>query len=128
MVQKEYDDVEDAIEQVRRGKAWAAIYLSENFTTYLLDRVCAINPSKCPLQFGNITNEVINGSSVHIYADVTSELILYTIIYSFCSACWKYYVTIRNHHPETAGSHLFFSFQIFRFLFQLTIELLQLTK
>jgi hypothetical protein len=71
--QEEYDDVESAIEQVRQGRAWAAVYLSKNFSLDLLTRVCAIYPSKCGET--NVTNEIINGSSIHIYADVTSELI-----------------------------------------------------
>lgn len=71
--------MKDAIEQVKLGKAWAAIYLPENFTTDLLHRVCAIYPSKCPPNFGNITEETINGSSVHIYADVTSKTTGYKV-------------------------------------------------
>ena len=84
-MQVEYDKVEDAVEQVRLGKAWAAIYLGENFTTDLMERVCSVY-GRCPFNFGkNISNQTINGSAVHIYSDVTSEQMHSVRLCSFCS-------------------------------------------
>lgn len=64
--------MEDSIELVRQGKAWAAIHLAENFTMALLKRVCSMYPSTCPTGFGSVTNQVINESSIHVHADVSS--------------------------------------------------------
>lgn len=68
----EYDDFEEAKEQVSLGKAWAAIYLGHNFTKFLFSRACALARASCPMKVPPIDEEIINGSSVHVYADVTS--------------------------------------------------------
>ena len=65
--------MDDAVEEVRRGKAWAAIYLGRNFTVDLFTRLCDGNPN-CPSFIGPVTNTTIDGSAVHIRGDVTSEL------------------------------------------------------
>ena len=70
----EYTDVNDAKEQVRQGKAWAAIYIRPDFTTDLLKRA---NPKP------SVDGETINGSTIHIYADVTSE---FTVQFKFLSS------------------------------------------
>lgn len=61
----EYDDINDAKEQVKLGKAWVAVYLGSNFTTDLMARSSS-----------SMDNATINGSTVHLYADVTSEFAL----------------------------------------------------
>ena len=73
-----YDEVNDAIDQVKDGHAWSAIYLQKEFTIDMLIRMCSVEPSKC---YGKgrplpdpipVTNETIDGSSVHMYSDLTS--------------------------------------------------------
>ena len=65
--------MEDAIHQVRKGNARAAIYLEENFTVDFLERLCSLDPPAC---YGSsepvsITRDIVNSSNVHMYADIT---------------------------------------------------------
>lgn len=66
-----YDDINAAKEQVKLGRAWGAVYLGSNFTMDLLVRVCSVSP--CPPGIPPVDNTTINGSAVHVYADVTSK-------------------------------------------------------
>lgn len=66
--------MEDAKEQVRQGKAWAAVYLGPDFTFDLLKRVC--NVSHCPrnASIPPPDNTTANGSAVHLYTDLTGTV------------------------------------------------------
>jgi hypothetical protein len=61
-------DSEQAIDQVKRGNAWAAIVVPENFTKDVTTRVMSL------FDGDNLPSEaIINGSIVEMYADVTSK-------------------------------------------------------
>ena len=64
-LQHQYNTTKEAVEQVQEGKAWAAICIPENYTKDICQR--AIDSAE-----GHLTPEVINGSTVHLYMDVTS--------------------------------------------------------
>jgi hypothetical protein len=62
-------DSEQAIDQVKRGNAWAAIVVPENFTKDVTTRIISLFD-----QGDNLPSEaIINGSTVEMYADVTSK-------------------------------------------------------
>ncbi len=46
------------------------VYIGKEYTQDLLARVCST--SLCPYQF-TINNDTINGSTIHLHSDVTSE-------------------------------------------------------
>ena len=75
--QVEFADIHDAKEQVKLGQAWGAVYLGSEFTMDLLKRVCSV--SKCPSTVPAPDNTTINGSTIHLFADVTSENIFLKI-------------------------------------------------
>ena len=82
-LQHEYNNTEEAIEQVREGKAWAAIGVPENYTKDICER--AFDSAG-----GQVTPEIINGSTVHLYMDVTSmefqiRLCYFTLHVLLCS-------------------------------------------
>ena len=82
-MQHEYNTTEEAIEQVREGKAWAAIQVPENYTKDICER--AFDSAG-----GQVTQEIINGSTVYLYMDVTSMefqiwLYYYTLHVFLCS-------------------------------------------
>lgn len=60
------DSLELAVDQVREGKAWAAIEIGQNFSQDLVNRVLEPLQSKMP------SPTTINGSTIHLYMDVTS--------------------------------------------------------
>ena len=64
-LQHRYNTTEEAVEQVREGKAWVAICIPEDYTKDICQR--AFDSAR-----GHLTPEIINGSTVHLYMDVTS--------------------------------------------------------
>ncbi|KAL5019992.1 hypothetical protein ScPMuIL_002884 [Solemya velum] len=59
-----YDDFDSAIESVRHGDAWAVISIGQNFSVDLASRFSAGT---------KISNETLDGSSVKLYLDMTSQ-------------------------------------------------------
>ena len=57
--------MEDAIDQVRRGQAWGAIILYENFTENTIQRLQDTIGGTIPAA------SVIDNSTIHMYLDVT---------------------------------------------------------
>ena len=57
-----HDSEESAVEEVREGRAWAAVIIRQNFTVDLFNRIN--------------DQSIINGSSVELYVDKTSALCL----------------------------------------------------
>jgi hypothetical protein len=67
-------DSEQAIDQVKRGNAWAAIVVPENFTKDVTTRVMSL------FDGDNLPSEaIINGSIVEMYADVTNLQMTFTL-------------------------------------------------
>ena len=54
---------EIAVEQVRKGKAWAAVIIGQNFTVDIFKRITDYKKQS-----------VIEGSTIELYVDNTSEL------------------------------------------------------
>ena len=50
------------MEQVRKGKAWAAVIIGQNFTVDIFKRITDLNKQS-----------VIEGSTIELYTDNTSE-------------------------------------------------------
>jgi hypothetical protein len=68
-------DSEQAIDQVKRGNAWAAIVVPENFTKDVTTRIISLFD-----QGDNLPSEaIINGSTVEMYADVTNLQMTFTL-------------------------------------------------
>ncbi len=64
---------------VERGDAWAAIIIYENFTLDQVVRMCSIASEQCKEYHDVIpplTQDIINQSTIHVKADVTSTLII----------------------------------------------------
>ena len=61
-LQEGHDSEESAVEEVREGRAWAAVIIRQNFTVDLFNRIN--------------DQSIINGSSVELYVDKTSALCL----------------------------------------------------
>ncbi|CAI8037610.1 ABC transporter G family member 23 [Geodia barretti] len=59
---------ESAVQEVRDGRAWAAVVIGENFTVDLFQRISNYNDKS-----------VAEGSTIYIYADVTNSQILAVI-------------------------------------------------
>jgi len=80
IIQKPFPSYDSAIEAVKNGEAWAALVIGRNFTNALQMRV---------LMAGDVDNETLEMSSVHLYPDMTNQMIslkLYeTITLSFIS-------------------------------------------
>ena len=57
----------DAVDAVKKGKAWMAIVIPESFTQNMLERISRI------IYLDDIPDDVINGSTIEIYEDVTGE-------------------------------------------------------
>ena len=51
------------MEEVREGRAWAAVIIRQNFTVDLFNRITNYNDQS-----------IINGSTIELYIDNTSEL------------------------------------------------------
>ena len=63
--QTQFSNKEDAIDQVKQGKAWGAIVLFENFTENTIQRLTDTASKNVPAA------SVIDNSTVHMYLDVT---------------------------------------------------------
>ena len=61
-LQHGHSSEESAVQEVRDGRAWAAVVIGENFTVDLFQRISNYNDKS-----------VAEGSTIYIYADVTSE-------------------------------------------------------
>eukprot|EP00731_Ephydatia_muelleri_P031186 Em0022g700a len=61
----QFSNKEDAIDQVKQGKAWGAIVLFENFTENTIQRLTDTASKNVPAA------SVIDNSTVHMYLDVT---------------------------------------------------------
>ena len=57
----------EGVEQVKKGNAWAAIIIPENFTFDLTRRVMDMIGGK------KVPREIITGSTIELYEDVTSK-------------------------------------------------------
>ena len=57
----------DAVDAVKKGKAWMAIVIPKSFTQNMLERISRI------IYLDDIPDDVINGSTIEIYEDVTGE-------------------------------------------------------
>ena len=70
LVQRGYSSKTEAVEQVKKGNAWAAVVIGSNFTVDLFKRA------------NHFTNATINdGSTIYLYMDITSEEIAAKAIY-----------------------------------------------
>jgi len=76
----------EALDCVRQGNAWAAIYIGKSFTVDTIQRLCS--SSGCPFNPFNesATNDTINGSSIHIQRDLSSECKLECYLAPFISS------------------------------------------
>ncbi|XP_003390840.2 PREDICTED: ABC transporter G family member 20-like [Amphimedon queenslandica] len=68
-----YDSMTDAVDAVKKGKAWMAIVIPENFTQDMVERLGSI------ILQDNIPDDIINGSTIEIYEDVTDLQMTYTL-------------------------------------------------
>ncbi|KAG9511160.1 ABC transporter G family member 23, partial [Fragariocoptes setiger] len=66
VIQQRYNSTENALDSVRRGDAWGAIVLDDEFTTSLKMRV--FNPE-------NVNDSEISQGSVHLHLDMSNYLI-----------------------------------------------------
>ena len=57
------------MDAVKEGKAWMAIVIPEQFTSNMIERLLAIALQQ------NVPNDVINGSTIEIYEDLTGTLL-----------------------------------------------------
>ena len=60
--QHNHSSEQSAVQQVKEGRAWAAVVIGENFTVDLFKRVS-----------DHSDTSVIKGSTIYLYMDVTSE-------------------------------------------------------
>ncbi len=69
---------------MKEGHAWAVIYIGTNFTVDLYNRICSISDCSANV-FDNhpVTDNVINGSTIHIQYDLTGKS-LATLPHSIC--------------------------------------------
>ena len=58
---------------MKEGTAWSAIVINDRFTQDLLLRICSVIPDKCEHYQPTLTEEIINQSTIHIYADLSSK-------------------------------------------------------
>ena len=69
---------------MRKGNAWSAIVIEEQFTLSLFERMCYVAPDECK-NFTNstsvppLTPDVIDESTVHLYSDLSDAQISITI-------------------------------------------------
>jgi len=66
VIQKPYHSFDSAIEAVKNGEAWAALVIGHNFSSALQMRV---------LMTGDVDNQTIEMSSIHLYPDMTNQMI-----------------------------------------------------
>ena len=62
-----YNNMVDAVDAVKKGHAWMALVIPENFTRDMVERLILTAEGQ------NVPVDTINGSTAMIYADVTSE-------------------------------------------------------
>ena len=62
-----FSEMSEGVEQVKKGGAWAAIIIPENFTFDLTTRVMDM------IGGNNVPREIITGSTIELYEDVTSK-------------------------------------------------------
>ena len=75
IIQHQHSSLEDAVQEVKEGTAWVAIEIRKNFTVdFVLRGLSTLNGSE-PSQ------AIINGSTIYLYMDVTSETMLKEIRY-----------------------------------------------
>ncbi len=55
-----------AVDEVKDGKAWAAIVIPSNFSRDMMQRIHFIIDQK------RVPSDIINGSTIEVYEDVTS--------------------------------------------------------
>ena len=65
--QHKHTSEHSAVQQVREGGAWGAVVIGENFTVDLFKRA------------SNHSDAIIEGSTIYLYMDVTSESTYCTI-------------------------------------------------
>ena len=65
--QNHFSSSSSAIDQVKKGNVWAAVIIPGNFSADIVQRVELLKQGE------PIPEEIINGSTVEIYEDVTSE-------------------------------------------------------
>ena len=73
-MQEGHASKEIAVEQVRKGKAWAAVIIGQNLTVDIFKRITDYNKQS-----------VIEGSTIELYVDNTSESphVQYTTSYTY---------------------------------------------
>lgn len=64
-----------ALDHVKHGNAWAVIYIGRNFTIDTFSRLCS-SSSLCPLTV-KVSNETIDGSTLHIQRDLSGKFRLH---------------------------------------------------
>ncbi|CAH1797733.1 unnamed protein product, partial [Owenia fusiformis] len=70
IIQENYTDLSAALDTVKRGEKWGVISMSQNYTQDLVLRFMSKT---------NISEKIIDGSSVHLYLDMTNLEISVTI-------------------------------------------------
>lgn len=71
--QVKFDDLDSAIDAIKRGEVWAALEISPNYTEAIGNRIY-----DGPLA----DNETLKDSSLKIYIDLTSPIVDFTILFS----------------------------------------------
>ena len=97
LYQQYFDNMELAISQVKQAKAWAVIGIGSNFSADLIER------AKDPFQQRIPPPSVINGSTIHLYMDVTSRPPthhMHCMHLSLCAVQQQYHVHFRIYHRE----------------------------
>jgi hypothetical protein len=81
VLQTECKTASEAIDHVSKGNAWSAIVIEEQFTISLFERMCSVAPDECkkivPINSSDVpplTPAVIDGSTVHLYSDLSGEI------------------------------------------------------
>ena len=82
LVQESHASEERAVEQVREGKAWAALIVGQNFTVDLFKRITDYSD-----------RSVIKGSTIELYIDNTSELGLELMVCVCVGPVWRCYLS-----------------------------------
>ena len=67
ILQNHFSSSSAAIDQVKKGNAWAAVIIPGNFSADIVQRLELLKKGE------PIPEEIINGSTVDTYEDVTSE-------------------------------------------------------
>ena len=68
-LQLQYNDLQTAVQDVRKGDAWAAIEIGRNFTLdFFLRASSTVRPAPPD-------PAVINGSTIYLHMDVTSTFV-----------------------------------------------------